>query len=78
MRQVDAILAALRRGAVLTPADALRGYGSFRLAARINDCRKLLEPDEVIVSERVNVAPGVTVARYRLVHRAPAQLEMAL
>jgi hypothetical protein len=78
MTQTQAILASLRRGSVLTPATALSAFGCFRLAARIHDAREFLEPDEVILSERVNVSPGVVVARYRLVHRLPAQLALAL
>lgn len=78
MTQTDAILAALRRGAPLTPADALRLFGCFRLAARISDARKLLDPDEDILSERVTVSPGVSVARYRLVRREPVQAALGL
>jgi len=37
--QCAAILAALKRGRALTPADALEEFGCFRLAARIYDLR---------------------------------------
>ena len=37
--QCDAILDYLRRGKILTPLDALRLFGCFRLAARIHDLR---------------------------------------
>ena len=37
--QRDQILAALKQGDTLTPIDALRRFGCFRLAARINELR---------------------------------------
>ena len=37
--QNDLILASLKRGTRLTPIDALRDFGCFRLAARICDLR---------------------------------------
>jgi hypothetical protein len=37
--QCAMILSALKSGRSLTPADALRDYGCFRLAARIYDLR---------------------------------------
>ncbi len=78
MTQTEHLLAALRSGGVVTPRDALQLWGCFRLAARVNDAKKLLEPGEVILSERVTVSPGVVVARYRLVRREPSQLALAL
>jgi hypothetical protein len=39
--QCSAILTALRKGRAITPADALRDYGCFRLSARIYDLRKM-------------------------------------
>ena len=39
MTQRDQILAALKQGDTLTPIDALRRFGCFRLAARINELR---------------------------------------
>lgn len=39
MTQADAILQALRAGDRLTPLDALRRFGCFRLAARIHDLK---------------------------------------
>lgn len=40
MSQSDAILEALRRGETLTPLDALKRFGVFRLGARIFDLKK--------------------------------------
>ena len=39
MTQTNLILSALKRGEKLTPITALRKYGCFRLAARIQDLR---------------------------------------
>lgn len=39
MSQVNLIWSALKRGEKLTPITALRKYGCFRLAARIQDLR---------------------------------------
>tara|TARA_R110000823_G_scaffold130004_1_gene257766 strand:- start:228 stop:467 length:240 start_codon:yes stop_codon:yes gene_type:complete len=39
MTQTEAILAHLQAGESITPIDALRDYGCFRLAARIKDLR---------------------------------------
>lgn len=39
MTQTDMILTDLRRGKRITPIDALRDYGCFRLGARIWDLR---------------------------------------
>jgi len=40
MTQNDMILAHLKSGRDLTPLDALRDYGCFRLAARIGELRE--------------------------------------
>lgn len=40
MSQTTAILKALHAGDKLTPLDALKRFGSFRLAARIEELRK--------------------------------------
>jgi hypothetical protein len=52
MSQADRILEHLQKGLPLTPVDALRWYGCFRLAARIaelkkagNDIRTATHPD---------------------------------
>lgn len=39
MTQTNLILSALKRGEKLTPITALKRYGCFRLAARIQDLR---------------------------------------
>ena len=39
MTQTETILAHLQSGGSITPIDALREYGCFRLAARIKDIR---------------------------------------
>lgn len=39
MTQTETILAHLQTGEGITPLDALRDYGCFRLAARIKDLR---------------------------------------
>lgn len=70
MTQTDAVLATLRqrgpRG--LTPMEALRDIGTFRLAARISEAKDLIRDDEEIVTERLTVN-GKTVARYVLRRR---------
>lgn len=48
----------------ITPLDALREAGCFRLAARISDLRA---QGHVITSEMVTLPTGKRVARYRLV-----------
>lgn len=40
MTQTETILAHLQAGGSITPIDALREYGCFRLAARIKDLRE--------------------------------------
>lgn len=76
MSQTDAILADLRAGRSLTQGDALRLYGSSRLAARISDAKALLAPDEEIVAERVTLPSGKHVARYRLAKRRPPETDL--
>lgn len=73
MTQTDRILMLLRlRGeSGLTPMEALTEVGSLRLAARIDDAKKLLRPDEEIVTERAS-ANGKTFARYVLRRRTVA------
>ena len=50
-KQATAILAALLGGQTVTPMDALREFGSWRLAARVQD---LKENGWNVVSERVS------------------------
>lgn len=64
MSQSEAILADLRKGKKLTPLEALREYGCFRLGARIFDLRKDGHP---IKSERVtDPKTNKSYARYWL------------
>lgn len=61
--QLDAIREALVAGDRLTPIDALRRFGCFRLGARVFDLR---EAGLDIRTELVEVSPGKRVARYYL------------
>ena len=67
MSQTEQLLAALKRGPV-TPLDALRDFGCFRLAARVEELRK---SGFNVVTEMAE-ANGKRFARYRLV----GQMEM--
>jgi hypothetical protein len=62
MTQNDVIRAALLAGRSLTPLDALRDFGCFRLAARVADLRREGLPIEC-VNETAN---GKRFARYYL------------
>lgn len=63
MSQNKQIEAYLRNGGRLTQMDALRQFGCFRLASRVNDLRnKGLD----IVTDKVTTPSGKTVAEYRL------------
>jgi hypothetical protein len=66
--QTELVLDELRRRgeAGLTPIEALRDIGTFRLAARISDAKALLRADEEIISQRV---PGQSYNRYTLRRR---------
>ena len=61
------ILATLRRGNSITPIEALRQYGCFRLAARIYDLRKI-GFDIVTIREHSN---RKQCARYRMIAEPP-------
>lgn len=58
------IKAALLRGEVLTPMDALNRFGCFRLGARIADLRG---EGMLIANEWKTLANGKRVAAYRLI-----------
>jgi hypothetical protein len=60
--QTELILRDLMRGWKITPLQALKRYGSFRLGARIHNLKKQGYPIE---TEIVNVG-GKRVARYRM------------
>ena len=66
MTQAAAILARLEAGETITPLDALRDCGSFRLGARIWELKRA---GYQIESIRVHTPGGAVVAGYRLAHR---------
>lgn len=61
MSQTKKILSHLRSGKSITPVEALKKYGCFRLAARINDLRKSNNIKTVIVERN-----GKRFAAYHL------------
>ena len=63
MSQKADILAALKRGEMLTPMDALTDFGCFRLAARICELR---QEGWGIVSDDLALPSGKIVAAYWL------------
>jgi hypothetical protein len=65
--QNDQVLEALLAGDVLTPLDALRRFGCFRLAARVADLRARGFQIETVSGE----ANGKRFAQYRLVGVPP-------
>lgn len=62
MSQTDAILEHLKSGNTITPVDALRDFGCFRLAARIDELRHRGFDIETINEKR----NGKKYARYVL------------
>ena len=62
MSQTSAILSDLQEGRILTPLDALKRHGVFRLAARVNDLREAGFP---VQTETVEVN-GKRIAAYWL------------
>lgn len=62
MSQEQSILAYLERGNTITPQEALKMFGCFRLAARIRD---LKDRGYAISCEKVE-ANGKRFARYRM------------
>lgn len=65
--QTADILRYLRAGESLTALQALDMFGCFRLAARIDDAKKRLEPNEQIIRHWVKTSGGARVARYSLI-----------
>ena len=61
--QSQRILEALQAGGKITPADALRRFRCFRLAARINDLRRA---GHAIETDRRMTRTGARVAVYQL------------
>lgn len=60
--QKKSIAAALKRGDRLTPLQALKKYGCFRLAARISELRT----EGMFIESRLINVNGKTVAQYYL------------
>jgi len=63
MSQTSDILKALKRGAKLTPVDALARFGCFRLSARILDLRNM---GYEILTKTVQSANGKSFAQYSM------------
>ncbi len=61
------ILDHLRKEKTITPLEALRLYGVFRLSARIFD---LKDAGHVILTEMIKVGNGKRVGQYRLLKSA--------
>lgn len=61
--QRDRVLAALEAGEEITPVDALRRFGCFRLGARVHELR---EAGHRIATLSHPLPDGRVVARYRL------------
>ena len=61
MSQEDKILAHLKRYGSITPITAFEKYGCFRLAARIEEIRRVVQVDTEMVKQN-----GKRFARYRL------------
>lgn len=69
LSQCDYILAHLRSGKTLMPAEAFEKFGSLALHSRIAELR---ERGHEITCELVEVPSGKHVGRYRLVYREVA------
>ncbi|QDP53985.1 MAG: hypothetical protein GOVbin2937_62 [Prokaryotic dsDNA virus sp.] len=63
MTQTDQILSALKAGRHITPMDALREFGCFRLGARVYD---LKQAGHKIHTARVETDTGARVASYSM------------
>jgi hypothetical protein len=68
MRQVDEIRQALLDGKSITPLDALRDYGCFRLAARIDELRR----QGYCITTEFAHRNGKKYASYRLISKGNA------
>ena len=79
MTQTEDILYELRRRGEdgLTPLEALRWFGCFRLAARIADAKERLDSDEYIVNVGA-IIDGKKVAKYVLRERVRLQSSLGL
>lgn len=67
--QNASILRHLRTGKTITQMEALEWFKCFRLASRINDIKKRLNPDERIETKKVVTNTNKRVAQYRLIRR---------
>jgi hypothetical protein len=67
MSQDEMVLRALRRGEKLTPIDALKRFGCFRLGARVHTLR---QDGHKILTTIVEVGDGKHVARYSMRRKA--------
>lgn len=63
--QTEKILSHLKSGRSITPLDALRDFGCFRLGGRIFDIRKL---GYEVKTKMIDVGNGKHVAEYRMVN----------
>jgi hypothetical protein len=63
MNQCNAILNHLQNGNSITQMEALNMFQCFRLASRVNDLRN---DGHKIVTEKVKINSGKTIARYFL------------
>ena len=61
MSQEEKILAHMRRYGTITPIQALNKYGCFRLAARIEEIRRVHRVETEMIKRN-----GKRLARYRL------------
>ena len=71
--QCDSILAALKRGQVITPLDAMQDFNCMRLAARINDLRAM--GHEIITHDK-HAPSGKRFAGYSMPQATLEQGEM--
>ena len=67
--QCENILAHLRSGKTITQYEALLQYKCFRLASRICDLKKRINPDEQIEVKKILTPTGKYVAQYRLIRK---------
>lgn len=63
--QTDAIFDHLKRKGRITPMEALREYGCFRLAARIGELRDAGHQIETIIKTELRRGEPVRFAEYR-------------
>jgi DNA-directed RNA polymerase alpha subunit len=64
--QKDHILWHLKTYGSITPVEALREYGCFRLAARINELKEEYDINSVMISQVNQLGKKVSFSRYSL------------